>query len=209
MPWAAPLQMQIAAGIGFMAYLLAMAGLRSRHRPIEIAGWSLAFSAIFLLMQAVLDRLMMPIAAGAWAALVTLAAAVFWRSVGWRAANWIGRKLRISRALPHPDVESWLLDQHPAITQIGVVLKDGTEITCLNTEAHWDELDKAENRNLRAPVFFADDGSIALVAEEVTRAGQDPEKHGQEFIHDEWGTRLTVLRADQIAWYWIRMKRAR
>lgn len=197
----APIQMQIAAGIGFLSYLVATAGLRERHRPVEITGWTLAFSAVFLatlpvMQAAVSERWSMWISAG-----VPIMIAGLWRYRGHRLASWVGAKLKISRAMQYPSVESWIADHHPRITQIGVVLKDGTEISCMNADEHWDG-------EFKASMLFAPDG-IALHADTIVRPGKEPKKYTYQHLHDaNWGSRITVIPKDQIAWYWLRAEKS-
>ncbi len=198
---AAPIQMQIAAGIGFLAYLTATAGLRERHRPVEITGWTLMFSAVFLAALPVAQA-WVPERWSMWAAAgLTFLLAILWRAVGHRLVSRIGAKLKISRAIQYPSVRSWLLDHHPAFTQIGVVLKDGTEIRSMNVQEHWDGF-------LRAPVMLAADGSIALVADSIEHPGHETTPLEKSYVHNQdWGDMLTVIPGDQIAWYWVRVKK--
>lgn len=224
-----PINIQLALGSGYLAYLVAYAGIRQHHTPTEVIFRSLAFgmaaTAILLWAPeapAIFNRWKHPLWRPAAALAATISIGAFWR---WRGMRWsrLGlRKLNISWTDDIPT--AWLsitateTDYSP--TQIVVDLDNGRTLMCDDTRLF--------NGAPFSPCVYGLDGSIAF----YVTAERPPNGEWVEIAdtrHEGEGDMLTYVPAAAIkrvqlrllsasagraqrrwwSWYWLRWRSGR
>jgi hypothetical protein len=133
LPW----QIQVAIAGGYAGYMIAYAGLRHTHRQIDTIFISIIFSLIAsgaIATLTVLRILSPPLLAGSLAFFITCLAAIAWRKWGRRVLE-LG--LRLTNATWANDDSSALTtltaNVKCPVTQIAVLLDDGTWLRCDDT----------------------------------------------------------------------------
>jgi hypothetical protein len=122
-------EIQAALASGYVAYAIAYTGLRDRQRPIDIAFISLAFSLIASAMLWLLGSFG-PILASVAAFLAAVVAGIIWRKFGRPFIFPVLRALNITWSNDDPSALVTITDKHAYITQIAVLLDDGTWLRC-------------------------------------------------------------------------------
>lgn len=193
-----PLHLQISLGSGYLAYLVAYAGIRQHHTTSEVFFRSIAFgmAATAIMLWAPPSPSMLaewrnPFWRPATAVLVTIAVGAFWRWRGMRWSRWTLRKLNVSWTDDIPT--AWLsvtateTDARP--TQIVVDLENGRTLLCEDTRAFIGAP--------FAPCVYGLDGSVAMyVTAERTPEGTWIER--QDVRHPMDGDLLTYVPASTI-----------
>lgn len=186
---ALPWHIQVALGSGYMAYVIAYAGVRQHHTAADAAFRSAAFG---LVATAALLWLPAPAILRAAAGVIgTVAAGAFWR---WRGMRWAQAALRRTNVSWADDIPSaWLTitaqrtDLKPS--QIAVDLTDGRTLLSEDTRAFRD--------SPFGPCVFGLDGSLALyVTAERDPAGNWVEHEDVRHLRD--GDKLTFVPASSI-----------
>ena len=185
-----PFAIQVALSSGYLAYLVAFAGLRSHHTTTDMLFRVFVFSSLGTAIFYLLPN--DPILAAALATLVSLVLALFWRKYGNRASKFILRKLQVSWSDDVPS--AWLsitaerTDLRPS--QIVVQLRDGRLLMCEDTR-------KFANAPF-GPCMFGLEGSVAMyVTAEMRPNGEWIEQ--KDVIHPHEGARITHIPASEIA----------
>lgn len=193
-----PFYIQLALGSGYLAYLVAYAGIRQHHTPSEVAFRSIAFG-----MAATAVMLWAPEAPSTFnslkhslwrpttALIVTVAVGALWR---WRGMRWSSAALRELNVSWTDDIPTaWLsitaTETDVSPTQIIVDLDNGRTLMCEDTRP----FDKAPF----APCVYGLDGSIAFyVTAERPAGGEWIELTDTRHAGD--GDMLTYLPASSI-----------
>ena len=188
-PWALPFALQVALGSGYLAYLIAYAGLRDKHSQTEVIFRAVAFG---LVATAVLTGLGNSCAVAPFVAFIaTIVVGAFWRLVG---REWARRVLRATDvSLTDDTPTAWLsitairTDLRPS--QIVVDLNDGRTLMCDDTTQFSDAP--------HGPCVFGLQGDIAFYVTSERR------KDGEWFDHcgvvdSSWGAKLTYVPAAAI-----------
>ena len=202
--FALPWHLQLALGSGYLAYLVAYAGIRQHHTATDTVFRSIAFglvaSAILLWLPAVGLRPHWIPPAPIWrplaAVIATVAVGAFWR---WRGMRWSRSMLEAANVSWSDDIPSaWIsitaqrTDVRPS--QVTVDLNDGRTLVCDDTRMFRD--------SPFGPCVFGLDGSVALYVTAERRA-DDGDTKGEWFEHDDVrnpmdGDRLTYIPASAI-----------
>lgn len=185
LPW----QIQIALGSGYLAYLLAYAGIRQHHTATEVVFRSFSFGLV-----ATATMTWLPLKSG-WlegaALLATLALGAFWR---WKGMSWAKALLSKTNVSWTDDIPTaWLsitaLRTDVRYSQLAVDLDCGRVLICDDTRRFADAP--------FGPCVFGLDGSVALyVTAELRSDGTWLEKHDVE--DPIVGPRLTYIPASSI-----------
>lgn len=193
-----PLHIQLALGSGYLAYLVAYAGIRQHHTPSEVIFRSIAFgmaaTAIMLWAPngpAILDNWRHPFWRPALALTVTVVTGAFWR---WRGMRWSRSALRKLNVSWTDDIPTaWLsitaIETNVSPTQIVVDLDSGRTLICEDTRPF--------TGAPFAPCVYGLDGSIAFyVTAERPAGGEWVER--TEIRHGIEGDMLTYVPASAI-----------
>lgn len=184
-----PFAIQVALGSGFMAYMIAYAGIRQHHGATDGAFRSIAFGLIAtaVLTWAPAYRIWTPIAA----VVATLLAGVLWR---WKLMAIIQSLLRTTSISWSDDIPTaWLsvtaLRTDLRLSQIAVDLENGRVLTCDDTRPFGD--------SPFGPCTLGLDGSVAMYVTAERRP--DGEWIDSADVFDPVdGARLTYLPASSI-----------
>jgi hypothetical protein len=125
LPW----QIQLALGSGYAAYIVAYVGIRDHHRGVDIAFRAIAFGLIATAFLAFTPALNLTLRL-AGAVLITVAAGLVWRRFGMGAAKWLLRQGNISWSDDTPSAWATIIAAHRPVTQISVLLDNGTWLNC-------------------------------------------------------------------------------
>lgn len=184
-----PIAIQVGLGGGFIAYMLASAGLRRGHTPLDVFMRSLAFGLPGMLtftyetfsttsaINAVLSVILSVAIGGIWRAFL---------------AEWVIGFVKAARI--HGDdfqVSAWdrmIQDRRFEVTQVKVCLKSGTELLLVDGEKYIGTLCNG--------LLVGSDGAIAMVVDRETRKGVSRDR--RDIQVEEWGTRLTYVPAAEI-----------
>lgn len=201
-----PQQIQIALAAGFIGYLIAFAGVRSRHTQIEMALYTVVFSVI---ATAVLNA-----AAIVWGLVLStgvtvvsaLSAFVFTAMAGYAWQQFrplVFKVLRRLKLAQHDGTGSATVldgiinDSRLHWNQLKVNLTDGSGLICENTSDHGN-----------AAIGFVridGDGNIAMIATHRDDGlGNCVELDG---VRHELGDQVTYIPATQVRHVVIRLKR--
>lgn len=183
-----PLAIQLSLGAGYLAYLLAYAGIRKHHTTADALFGTLIFglfasAVIYLAGESVWFL-------GLAAALPILAGAL-WR---WKLRGLFKsllRYLNISWSDDTPNAWLTITSEHTDArpSQIAVDTKNGRTLLCEDTRVF--------GNSPHGPAIFGLDGSVAFYVTDERRADGEWFKHS-DVIHPHEGDRLTFIPADQI-----------
>lgn len=183
------LNIQIALGIGWVGYATAYAGYTHRHGGREAVFMSLAFSAIAALVFAEAEPHGHTVAA-LTALVLTLLAAILWRSIGRLGWHMLMALSHIHREDGTVDGWTAIVQKNLRFSQISVHTTDGRELYLDNAGGY----KKAPWRGLN----LGADGSITMVVEtEILEDGTEETRQG--ITDPKLGTRLTYLPPQSIA----------
>jgi len=193
-----PFYIQFALGSGYLAYLVAYAGIRQHHTPSEVFFRSIAFgmttTAVMLWAPeapATFARWKHPIWRPCTALIFTVTIGVFWR---WRGMRWSRATLRKLNVSWTDDIPTaWLsvtaTETDVSPTQIVVDLDSGRTLMCDDTRLFAGAP--------FAPCVYGLDGSIAFYVTAERPSGGDWVER-TEIRHDVEGDMLTYVPATAI-----------
>lgn len=184
-----PLAIQIALGSGYLAYLIAYAGLREKHTSTDAVFRTIAFGLIATAVLTWLDANSRLIQLSAFGA--TVLAGAFWRFKG---MDWTRRVLRKSDISWTDDVPTaWLTvtatRTSAAVAHIAVDLDDGRTVVCDDTRPFADAP--------YGPCVFGLAGDVALYVTAERRPDGEWFDH-LDILHPTEGARLTYLPVGKI-----------
>lgn len=193
-------QLQVALGSGYTAYMIAYTGIRHHHQAIDTTFRTIAFG---LVATAVL--LGMPnhgkvvVIAAAFGATVLFG--ITWRALGMALWERMLRFLDISWADDTPSAWSKMSsEQRYHITQISVMLQDGTRLRCNDTSLCSDLP--------LGPCVLGTNGDLLLYVTHTKKPGEE-EKESVGMTDAHHGSRATYLPANSISRLDIRRKSIR
>ena len=185
---ALPVAAQIALGSGYLAYLIAYAGLRERHTATDAVFRSAAFGLAATAVLTSLDPESLWVKIGAVAATVILG--ILWRSVGMAATRTIFRRTDISWTDDIPT--AWLsvtaTRTDARVSQIAVDMEDGRTLFCEDTRRFKDAP--------HGPCVFGLSGDVALYVTAELVDGKWTEH--ERVIDNVEGANLTYVPAAKI-----------
>jgi hypothetical protein len=183
-----PVAIQIALAAGYLAYLVAYAGIRQHHTAADATFKSIIFSTAT--SAVLLWKPFVPYVNEAVAVLAALACGLVWRSVGIKASQSVLRSTGISWADDVPN--AWLTitalrtDLRPS--QIAVDIEGGRTLCCDDTTVFADAP--------YGPCVYGLDGSIAFYVTAERRPDGRWTEHTD--IRTTQGDRLTYVPASAI-----------
>jgi hypothetical protein len=190
-------EIQVALASGYAAYALAYTGLRDRQRPIDVVFISIVFSLIaslFLSLQAFVGA----IAASVVAFGMSLACGVLWRRFGRPALFALMHKWNVTWADDEPSALATIIaNTRHRMTQIAVLLDDGTWLSCKNAEQF--------NNAPFGPCLIGPNGDLALYL--THEQPRDAEERELKTVRDgAWGDRITYIPAARIQQMTVRYR---
>ncbi|MFV1757469.1 hypothetical protein [Phaeobacter sp. JH18-37] len=194
-----PVDIQVALGAGYLAYVTAYGGLRRGHDAAHVVFITFAFGMI-----ATLVLVMLPAELGIWRILGAIYCAVFGGAV-WRVRvkGWVLKALSFMNVHHDDGIEdSWgaYRDavQVNSVTQASVHTTDGRVLYCNNLGSYLDWPMKG--------LYLGSDGGIAIpVEEEQLPSGVEEQRKGLE--SEDWGRRLTYIPPHAVARVNLRVKK--
>lgn len=192
-----PFAIQLSLASGYAAYIAAFTGLRERHHTIDTAFATLVFGVLATGILTALAPLLGRSGSAILAFLGTVIAGLVWRKFG-RTAWRLGlRKLDVSWSDDDPSALATLMsDTSYNLTQVAVLLDDGTWLRCDNTAQFHDAP--------HAPCVIGSGGDIALYLTHEERLGKEAEEL-KSVRDDEWGDRITYVPANRVTQITFRM----
>jgi hypothetical protein len=188
-PWELPLALQITLGGGYLAYLVAYAGLRERHTATDAIFRTIAFGLVASAILTWFDpkHYWVPIAA----VIATVSTGAFWR---WRGMDWSRAALRRSDISWTDDIPTaWLTVTATRTTeklaQIAVDIEGGRTLMCDDTRRFADAP--------FGPCVFGLGGDVAMYVTAELRSDGTWLEHGED-LHTIQGANLTYLPASAI-----------
>jgi hypothetical protein len=182
---------------GYLAYVIAYMGLRDRHRPIDVAFISLVFS---LIATAVLWLLSSygPVISIPSALVATIIAGLIWRRFLHPFLFLILRHFDVTWSNDDPSALATILDDRRSyITQIAVLLEDGTWLRC-------DDVQQFRGAPFW-PCLIGPNGDVALYL--THEEPKDGEAKLLATVRDAiYGDRLTYIPAARIKQITMRRK---
>lgn len=190
------LGLQVALGSGYLAYMIAYAGLRTHHKTMDAVFISLAFSSLGLIAFQALEKCG-SVKSAFITFLVCVVTAVIWRSFGRSVWLWIMNVLSVHREDGVYSPWDSIVQTDCRVGQVSVHLKNGGILYLDDrrqfTDVPWKGL------------YLGSDGGIIMVVEsEKTPEGKEEVRKG--IVDTDWGTRLTYIPAQEIERVNIRMK---
>lgn len=186
---ALPIAVQIALGSGYLAYLIAYAGLRERHTATDAVFRAIAFGLVATAVLTSFDatHLLTKI----WAVLLTVLAGAGWRWIGMELTRKVLRRTDISWTDDIPT--AWLsvtaVKTDARISQVAVDLDDGRTLVCEDTRRFADAP--------HGPCVFGLSGDLGIYVTAEMRANGEWFSH-DDVLHDSQGSNMTYLPASKI-----------
>lgn len=195
-----PLEIQAAVASGYAAYMIAFAGIRAHHKAVDVGFSTIVFSMVTTLVLAALASSSAPIAWNiAIAVVVTLVAGATWRLFGRATLRTFIRASDISWADDDPSVwAAFLANTDVFVSQIGVLLDDGTWLRC-------DDTTKLSDAPF-GPCCLGTQGDVALYLTHVEEPN-GAARALKSVRDDHYGDRITYVPADRIRRVTLRYKR--
>lgn len=198
LPW----ELQVALAGGYAAYVVAYTGLRARHRTVDVVFITLVFGLIATATLGLLaQEFGRPVWRGATAIAVTVIGGFLWRRWGRDVLAWSLRKFDVSWSDDSPSALETISEnsKHP-VTQIAVMLDDGTWLRCDDTSKFAD--------SPQGPCIIGPNGDVALYLTHEDPKG-DASKDQTTVVDEHWGDRITYIPASRIRYINLRRKRRR
>lgn len=186
-----PVHIQVALASGYLAYMLAYAGLRDHHKPVDTAFRAIAFGLVASAVLYLAPR-QHPILGSAAAVIATVAAGIGWRLIGIIATRRILRVLNVSWADDTPSAWATITSSNSRyrVSQISVLTDDGVWLHCDQAGPFADDP--------FGPAVFGPAGDVGLyVTSEQRDDASKPTPHGSVRA-DGFGSRLTYIPASRV-----------
>jgi hypothetical protein len=194
LPW----EIQVALASGYAAYAVAYLGLRDRHRPIDVVFISLVFSLITTAVLWFLASYKNPVVSIPSALVATIIAGTVWRRFLHPFVFSILRYFDVTWSNDDPSALATILDDRRSyITQIAVLLEDGTWLRC-------DDVQQFRGAPFW-PCIIGPNGDVALYL--THEEPKDSEAKTLATVRDSlYGDRLTYIPASRIKQITMRRK---
>ncbi len=187
-----PIYLQATLGSGFLAYVIAYAGMREKERPIDLFLVIILLSMPGLVVWLWLEQWQVPL----WGQVaemlfVAFVVGVLWRKVGrkgWlRFVYWMG----VSNSDDRLNVwQSLTQNMDVAPTDLMVVLKDGTKYLCNDTQ---------QFKDAAMPQFYTDlNGNVAMYVTHWMKAEDKDWRESKNLYIEEYGHLATYIPATEI-----------
>ena len=183
-------QIQLALASGYAAYLLCYAGIRGSHTTIDTTFSTLIFGLIATAVLYLARPGLSDIMAAALAFFAACAAGLIWRRFLRPLLRWLMRELDVTWSDDDPSALATLLANSKfRVSQIAVLLDDGTWLSCNDTSLFADAP--------FGPCRLGPNGDVALyLTHEETPAGEVQER---KTVRDAaYGDRVTYIPAARI-----------
>jgi hypothetical protein len=186
--FALPVAIQLALGSGYIAYLIAFAGIRGHHTTTDAFFGSLAFGMVTTLLFMFLP------CSTIWKMVISVAVTILvgaaWR---WRLGQWAKAALRFSNVSWTDDIPSaWLSITAQRtdlpVSQIAVDIDDGRTVVCDDTRSYKDAP--------HGPCVLGLDGSVALYV--TSEWKEDTGWTDATDVRNIDGSRITFVPANRI-----------
>ncbi|MCI5120982.1 MAG: hypothetical protein D3908_07315 [Candidatus Electrothrix sp. AUS4] len=194
-----PEYIQIVIATGYIGHSIAKAGFRDKERKDELLYSIMVYGLFGYAVYHTADSNGFCFLASALFAIISVVvAAIFWRKTGSRIFNKILHNAAISNEDGTPDVWTGIIQcTHAGPTQVVVVLKDGTELSCNDVQSF---------RNASFPKYYTDNaGNIAFYVTSIKK-NDGTVKEMPSVRDSQWGDRLTYIPASEISRVMIRFK---
>jgi uncharacterized membrane protein YeaQ/YmgE (transglycosylase-associated protein family) len=193
LPW----EIQAALASGYVAYMVAYAGLKGRHSAVDTAFITLVFSLIATVILSFASQFGIPWAITA-AVVGCCVSGLVWRKWGRKAYRAVMRSLDVSWANDDPTaLETLSGDSAHYLTAIAVQLDDGRWLRCDDTERFRDAP--------HGPALIGPSGDVAFYLTHEDAADGTP-KELQTVRSPDFGDRITYVPASRIRMMNLRYK---
>jgi hypothetical protein len=186
---ALPIAVQIALGSGYLAYMIAYAGLREKHTATDAIFRAVAFGLVATAVLTSFDPARLP--TKICAVLLTVLAGAGWRWIGMELTRKVLRRTDISWTDDIPT--AWLsitaVKTDARISQIAVDLDDGRTVVCEDTRRFVGAP--------HGPCVFGLSGDLGIYVTAEMRANGEWFSH-EHVLHDTQGANMTYLPASKI-----------
>lgn len=181
---------QVALASGYAAYIMCYRGVRAHHTTHDTIFLTVVFS---LVASAALwiARSLSPLAAGASAFALTVVAGLLWRRRGMQFLTALLRGRNTTWSDDTPSAWARLQEnrEHP-LSQISVLLKDGTWLHCNQTATF--------NDAPYAPCILGTNGDVLMYLTSV-KPKEGDERQQTTTLDPNFGARLTYVPSAEIA----------
>lgn len=181
---------QVALASGYAAYIISYRGVRVHHTASDTVFFSMVFSLIAS-AELWLTRSFSPIVGGTSAFLLTVAVGLLWRRIGMQLLTAMLRGANTTWSDDTPSAWARLQEnrEYP-LSQISVLLKDGTWLHCNETAAF--------NASPYAPAILGTTGDVLMYLTSI-KAKDGEERLQTTTLDPNFGARLTYIPASEIA----------
>lgn len=186
-----PIGLQVALGAGYLAYMIAYAGLRRGHSAVDAVFISFAFGIPALFTFDLLAPYYVALGVAAGAA-VSILAGIFWRAGLRRVWVWLMEKLGVHGEDGAATAWDTLIQRRGLkVNQVSVRTKDGRTLFMNGRHDYLDGPHKG--------LILGGDGSVVMVVEEERLLGAAGEDRKAQGMRTENGVRLSYIPASEIA----------
>lgn len=192
-----PFAIQMAVGSGYLAYLVAYAGIREHHSTTDVVFRTLSFGIVTTGILTL--PIKYPYLLAALAITATVFAGIVWRKFGMRWSKSLLRSADVSWSddIPSAWMSLTAADTDCPHAQISVELDDGRMLHCANTRNFADAP--------YGPCLYGPDGSIAMYVTKEMRPDGSWFEHEHVFDESE-GWQITYIRPSIIRKVHIRLR---
>lgn len=181
---------QVALASGYAAYIISYRGVRAHHSAQDTLFLTLVFSLIAS-AELWLARSLSPLLAGAGAFFLSIFVGVLWRRRGMQLLTSLLRGPNTTWSDDTPSAWARLQEnrEYP-LSQISVLLKDGTWLHCNQTALF--------NDAPYAPAVLGTNGDVLMYLTSIKPTDAD-EREQPTALDPDFGARLTYIPASEIA----------
>lgn len=183
-------KVQVALASGYAAYIISYRGIRGHHSAQDTVFLALVFSLIAS-AELWLTRLLSPLVAGFCAFLLSVAVGVLWRRRGMQILTDMLRGPNTTWSDDTPSAWARLQENREfPLSQVSVLLKDGTWLYCNQTAAF--------NDAPYSPGVLGMSGDVLMYLTSI-KPKESEERPQVTTLDANYGARLTYIPASEIA----------
>lgn len=183
-------KVQVALASGYAAYIVSYRGIRAHHSAQDVVFLSLVFSLIAS-AELWLMRSSTPVVAGLFAFLLSVSVGILWRRRGRQILTDMLRGPNTTWSDDSPSAWARLQENREfPLSQISVLLKDGTWLHCNRTAAF--------DGQPYSPAVLGTNGDVLMYLTSV-KPKDGPEREQITTLDEEFGARLTYIPSSEIS----------